>query len=100
MTQPELDFTNAYFNTTNEKGDTLKKYKEIAGEQERMILYWFQKYKTLSPSEIQLPSLCPLTSIRRAISNLTAAGYIRKTDKKNKGRYNRDEYIWELVDKQ
>jgi hypothetical protein len=104
MTQPEIDFKNGYFNTTSEKSDTLKKYEEIAGEQERKVLQFFRKYPSqLSPSEVLTLFIdvhgylnIPLTSIRRAITNLTDRGYLTKTDIKHKGLYGRDEYIWEL----
>ena len=40
---------------------------------------------------------CPITSIRRAITNLTDAGKIIKTDQYVKGNYGKLEHLWELA---
>ena len=39
----------------------------------------------------------PLTSIRRAIHDLTDKGLLFKTDRKRHGLYGRPEYIWSLL---
>jgi hypothetical protein len=66
----------SYYNTTNQSGDTLKEYKRKALTQEEEILHYLSRYGlTFSASEIQdsLFKDCnvPITSIRRALSNLS-----------------------------
>ena len=102
----------AYHNTTNEDGPQLARFQKHAKTQEAQILKVFRdawvknKGSTLSPSQVydrlwynrdtkQASYL--LTSIRRAITDLTKEGYLVKTDKKIKGPYGRPEYLWRLV---
>jgi hypothetical protein len=39
---------------------------------------------------------CPITSIRRALTNLTNEGKIIKTGVKTVGLYNKKEHLWRL----
>jgi DNA-binding transcriptional regulator PaaX len=39
----------------------------------------------------------PLTSVRRALTNLSKQGKLIKTDEKKKGIYGRDEFIWSTI---
>ena len=39
---------------------------------------------------------CPITSIRRAMTDLTNLGKIVKTDRQIKGLYGNAEHLWEL----
>ena len=50
-------------------------------------------------TEIVFSGLVPLTSIRRALTNLTNAGELVKTDKQMKGMYGRPEHQWRLAPK-
>ena len=94
-----LDKEN-FFNTINEKTPQLIKLKQNAQNQQNAILEVFQKYpKTpLSPPKIlQLTNLnCPITSIRRAISNLTKQGKLSKTQIQEIGPYGVKNYLWIL----
>jgi hypothetical protein len=40
--------------------------------------------------------IVPITSIRRAMTNLTDAGFLEKTDHKRKGPKGKAEYIWKV----
>jgi len=97
----------SYFNTTNESGTTLKNNVAKAKSQEEEILNLFifnkmhfinkiyKNYKLgLSPSQIGLNY--PITSIRRALTNLTKQGKLIKTNEKRIGMYGRSEYVWKL----
>jgi predicted ArsR family transcriptional regulator len=88
-----------YFNTTGQSGDTLKEYKFKAESQEVRILGHFKRAGKQSPSQVWLALLGigPLTSVRRAITNLQDAGTLTKTDLQRKGMYGRPEGIWELA---
>jgi hypothetical protein len=85
-----------YHNTTGESGIPLEEYEEKASVQERAILGHFRKEQKASPSEVQRMVLThtPLTSVRRAITNLTAKGYLHKTQVTVRGRYARPEHVW------
>jgi len=88
----------SHYNTTNESGNQLSLLNEIAINQEDKVLELFTIYKKLSPSDCyKYYSEYPITSIRRAITNLTIQGYLKKTDEKKIGIYGRNEFYWEVV---
>ena len=90
---------DTYYNTVNESGRMLDDYTAKAMTQEDRILEYYRNHRHLafSPTQIQ-GALCmhgvPITSIRRAITNLTNRGELVKTGKKARGMYGRDEYCW------
>jgi len=71
-----------------------------AVNQNEKILKLFQdnRYSDFTPAEVYLRfgQQIPLTSIRRAISDLTKAGDLVKTDKRRKGIYNEINCVWKL----
>jgi hypothetical protein len=91
----------SFYNTTRESGGDLLAYRNKAARQRDIILEFF-----LSRPDGQYPPSAihhrlfgpstPLTSIRRAITDLTSDGKLVKTDRKVKGRYGRPEYCWTL----
>ena len=99
-----------YFNTTHTLGKQLVEYEQTADSQEERILRFFlamypQKY-TASDVWRQCfrESSCiynrtPLTSVRRAITNLYNAGDLVKTDNQKTGVYGRPEYFWKISTK-
>lgn len=88
----------SYFNTTNESGKQLEIFNESANNQEEQILNLMKLYKKLSPSDVnKYFTNYPLTSVRRALTNLSNQGKLIKTDEKKIGIYRRMEYIWEIV---
>jgi len=92
--------TEKFYNTINESGEELDKSKKQVSKQETEVLKFFQNNPNLghSPSMIHKVILrdCPLTSIRRAITNLTDAGHLIKTDIKVPGIYGKKEHLWRL----
>lgn len=94
-----------YFNTTNEKGGTLKQYQKKAMTQDEKVLLIFKEADTmLTPFQVLMkwkakyhrPSP-PLTSIRRAINTLTKYRKLVKTNKKGVGAYGRPVHYWRLA---
>jgi Fe2+ or Zn2+ uptake regulation protein len=84
-----------YYNTTNESEEQLNMFKGKATKQENEILQLFKKDTFLSPSDVQKEfQNYPLTSVRRAITNLTIAGFLEKTAEKRPGIYGRNECVW------
>jgi hypothetical protein len=95
-----------YYNTTNETGISLKTNFEKADNQTRLTLAVFQTYpnKNLSANDVwaflidneSINEQTPLTSIRRAITDLTNQDRLVKTDKKVLGLAGRKTYTWRL----
>ena len=89
----------SFYNTIHEKGEILKASHKKARTQEELIHSYFITYgEPLSPSMVldQLRLNCPITSIRRAMTNLTQDSKIIKTDKYVKGKYGKREHLWRL----
>jgi len=91
----------SYYNTIEEVGNALTESNKKTRKQEDLIYALFQKRnEPLSPSMVLSQSglNCPITSIRRAITDLTNSGRIVKTDRQVKGMYGKAEHLWELPD--
>lgn len=93
--------TQTYFNTTNETGEELRGAKAAWNQQEVALFLMFRQYHALAPSEAWRlyageDGDTPITSIRRAISNLTRRGVLVKTKNKQIGAYGRNEHVWEM----
>ena len=89
-----------FYNTTGEKGETLEESKRAVSRQEDIILGFFRDHprKHFTPFEVwsSIPALAnvPITSIRRAITNLTESGFLRKLDTKRTGDYGKVNHLW------
>ena len=91
-----------FFNTIGENLDELSNSIAKCKTQEAKILKCFHYYETsLSPSMVlNMTKLrCPLTSIRRAMTNLSNEGKLVKTNKQVKGLYGKKEHLWSLPEK-
>lgn len=90
---------DSYFNTTKETGDQLASYRHKAKGQEAVIMKFFLEHpgRLFTPSQLNpLLPRAPLTSVRRAISDLTTAGVLVKTAQKRPGLFGRPELHWKL----
>lgn len=101
----------SYHDTTDQKGKTLDTYEEKAKSQEEHILRFFRENPGVHFSPFDILTNCyvgivnpppPITSVRRAITNIEhqfqGLDYgVRKSDKKKKGKYGRDNYMWYYV---
>src|SRR5580692_380235 len=96
--------THSYHDSLNEPVQLVIDFERKAKHQEDLVLkYWV--WNRGSPSRIHqllidqglIAENTPLTSIRRAISNLTKRGLLRKTNVKVQGLYGRSENLWERV---
>ena len=87
-----------YFNTNRETGDTLKQSITAAQRQQHIVLNIFQSFPRalFSPEEIHrhFDANVPLTSIRRAITNLTQEGKLEKTPHMTFGKYGKKVHMW------
>lgn len=94
----------AYHNTTATTGPTLDRYESTAAAQEREIAALFRRLSRCNPGRLLTPSYvhellhttAPLTSTRRAITNLTNRGVLEKTAHQRPGPYGRPEHCWRL----
>ena len=78
-----------YYNTNKETGEVLLASKEDAESQEAVILVIFKNYERATAEDIHkhFSDKTPITSIRRAITNLTKEGLLYKTDGFDTGMY-------------
>jgi dihydrodipicolinate synthase/N-acetylneuraminate lyase len=92
--------SNSYYNTTNQSGIALQQSQAAAVTQEELILWHFQQRPNVELTPWEVSSLLkdhpPITSVRRAISNLTQANKLQKTDTKKDGPYGKPSYCWRL----
>jgi hypothetical protein len=91
-----------YFNTNCETGEILCYSETQTEHQEDVVLWFFRRYPTLlfTPEEVHTATLivtgAPLTSTRRAITNLTQRGLLEKTDTLRRGSYGKMTHTWKL----
>lgn len=96
-----------YYNTTNETGDTLDNSRKKTSNQNVLVLNVFKIHEDdhLSPDEVtryiavNFNKQYPVTSIRRAITDLTTEGKLEKTDKKKMGNWGKQVHTWKLISK-
>jgi hypothetical protein len=88
----------SYHNTTDLEGPELVSRQVKAVKQDDVVLDVFRRHgaSLLSPEMVwnMTGQSCPITSIRRAITNLTKAGHLVKTDQKKLGMYGAKSYLW------
>lgn len=89
-----------YYNTNDESGGQLGQSRRRATDQQQIVLRFFERNpgRNFAPHQIQQAVLpgSPLTSIRRAVTNLTDAGKLQKTDTKVAGSYGKQVHTWKL----
>ena len=93
-----------YYNTNDETGETLQSSRNATMKQEDQILGIFQAFPNegLTPFDIEdfardQEVNWPITSIRRAITDLTNAGKLTKTDITKLGKYGKQVHTWKLA---
>ena len=95
---------NMYYNTNEETGQTLRSSRNKSQTQEEIILDFFKNNPNLrlSPFEIQeiLELNAPITSVRRAMTNLATNGDLRKTKLMKIGPYGKQVHTWRLNNEQ
>lgn len=97
--------SNSWYNTINFSGEDLKRENAKAAKQEDLILHLFKANpdKRLSPTQVhqimarKYQIYPPITSIRRALTNLTGRLELIKTDEMIPGSYHLPEHTWKLA---
>jgi Fe2+ or Zn2+ uptake regulation protein len=94
-----------YHNTNKESGKKLITSKTKASKQELKVLKFFQSNNSTeryTPEDIlnnvDFGKEVPITSVRRAITNLTNAGYLRKTEVMRTGQFGKQIHTWQIND--
>lgn len=91
-----------YYNTNGLTGDALKDAIARAKSLEASILLLFVNTgRNFSPSQVlklmeRAGKKNPITSIRRALTNLTSSGDLVKTMEQVKGQYDLPEHVWSI----
>lgn len=91
-----------YYNTTNLSGESLVNSKDSAMKQEERIHEFFKcnANREMSPFDVEEAlysnTMVPITSIRRAITNLTTDQKLVKTNTQRTGPYGKPSYCWKL----
>jgi len=92
----------SFYNTNKENSEESADSSRKAKRQEIVIYDLFLLFnEPLSPSMVYkaLNEKWPITSIRRAMTNLTDDGVIVKTQETVKGVYGKNEHLWSLSGK-
>lgn len=97
----------AYYNTNNESGINLQKSESKALTQEDIILAYFEKHPNeMFPAHRILASCffdsTPLTSVRRAITNLESDGKIELMPNEYMvpGLFGKQVHVWRYIQQQ
>jgi len=98
--QPSVDDDRAdFYNTISLTGDELAEAKSGARTQESRVLAYFRAFPDLELTPWQVQSKFPrwpITSVRRAITNLTAEGCLVRTHHQRPGPHGKPSYCWKL----
>lgn len=91
----------SFHNTIDVSGQQLIDFEQKAQTQEDLILDCFKQYNKIDLTPDEVLDLCrfentPITSIRRAITNLTKQGKLIKTNIQRKGKYGKLTYAWKI----
>ncbi len=93
-----------YYNTNKESGQTLLESKGNTQSQEDCILAYFKggSQAFVAPHDLRLlfGHKVPITSIRRAFTNLEKEGKLVKTDKMVIGTYGKMVHTWRIKETQ
>ena len=89
-----------YYNTTHVSHETLRRYRTGADSQQARVLAHFRRHPNTAWSAdavwVRLGKEEPLTSIRRAISDLAQEGHLIKDPRYVEGIYGRPVGQWRL----
>lgn len=96
--------SSEYFNTTDVHGSELIDFCNKAHGQAARILAFFEQSPRLgyTPSVVRrlvFADSVPITSVRRAMTTLTNAGELKKTDRQRQGPYDHPEHVWQLAER-
>lgn len=89
----------SYYNSTGLTGPELQAAIDACSRQELAVRRLYRQHGDMTPSECHRLYNCPdtpLTSIRRAITDLTAKRLLHKTAAYRVGPYGKREHVWSV----
>jgi len=90
----------SYYNTNKEKYEVLDRSQKKTERQANVILNFFESNpnKLYTPFEVKdtLRLACPITSVRRAITDLENKNKLVKTNLMRQGIYGKQNHTWKL----
>lgn len=93
-----------HYNTTHETGQQLALYESRTLSQSKRILQYMRQRpgQGFTPEQIKRivfrEQIAPITSVRRALTDLTSQGFLIKTDQKMMGGWGRPQYKWTIAE--
>lgn len=94
--------SGSFYNTSEYEGRELREAEAKAATQEDLVLAMFRALpgRLLTPEDVSRTVLhgAPLTSARRAITNLAKRGLLEKTSARLRGAYGRPVHCWRLAE--
>ena len=87
----------SFYNTINLPPEKLSQADANCKNQEHLILSHFKQVGKATPSDVwKVFNAYPITSIRRAITNLTDTGKLSRTQEMKAGMYGKPEHYWTI----
>lgn len=105
MFQQAEDPRKRFHNTIDAEGEELRKREHTAKKQDYLILNVFKRHSQSRFTAFMVLDLLqmpdnkpkpPITSVRRAMTNLTKEGYLIKTQEQKEERYGVKNYLYTL----
>ena len=99
--KPNIMKSNTYHNSTNQSKEFVKTEVKKFNRQEDEVFVIMSRFKKATASDVWNrfgTGRVPITSIRRALSNLTHEGELHKTKSTKIGLYGKPEHYYELFD--
>ena len=92
----------SFHNTINLNGSSLDRAEDKAKTQEERVLAFFCGVgdREYTPDEVLMfvfNDSIPITSVRRAMTNLANDGYLKKTEIMRPGQYGKRTHAWRLA---
>lgn len=89
---------STFYNTTHESDQLAFNFTEVNESYNKDVLEVFKQHPDMAFTPYEIGDRLPMlqSSIKRAISDLTALGYLVNTGLKKKERYGRNNYLWKL----
>lgn len=96
-----MNTSDSYYNTNKECGELLANSERKAKSQEKRILEYYLNHRGCYSADYLASQVfhdrVPLTSVRRALTNLTKTGQLTKTSQMVIGRYGKQTHTWQYV---
>lgn len=91
-----------YYNTNKEYGAELTRSTATALGQEEKIISYFKRHPSAQLTPFDVCNLVfnqsvPVTSVRRAMTNLADKNILKKTDAMRIGKYGKKNHTWKLL---